>query len=216
MRVTVINDDTLFESGQLANIDLKHLESTFENLPEDPYAPKGLRARRYSRYRLCGDGSLTHLPQKDFMQPKDINQAVGDVERHFEEIEPSLEADPGFVRMFEAFRSHTGLQPGTVVEAHQVRWHCGDKVALPAPEGTHQDGFDYIAMFMVEVENLTGGEVLVYPNLNSPPIAKRNLKTGEYVVLNDKKLFHDAAPLVPEPNDRVGHWDMIVLTAKHA
>jgi hypothetical protein len=216
MRITVINDDTLFETGQLANIDLSHLESTFENLPEDPYAPKGLRTRRYSRYRLAEGGSLTHLPQKDFMQSKDINKAVGDVQRHFEEIDPSLEKDPGFVKMFEAFRSHTGLKTGTVVEAHQVRWNCDNRVAMAAPEGTHQDGFDYIGMFMVDTENLTGGEILVYPNLDSPPIAKRSLKTGEYVVLNDKRLFHDAAPLVPEPNDRPGHWDLIVLTANRA
>ena len=209
----MINDDTLFEMGQLANLDLRHLESTFENLPEDRYAPKGLRTRRYSRYRLGGNGSLTHLPQKEFVQSKDINKAVGDVERRFEEIEPSLESDPGFVRMFDAFRSHTGLREGAVVEAHQVRWNCNNRVAMAAPEGTHQDGFDFIGMFMVDTENLTGGEILVYPDLDSPPIAKRTLKTGEYVVLNDKKLFHDAAPLIPEPNNRPGHWDLIVLTA---
>lgn len=212
----MINDDTLFEMGQLANIDLNYLESTFGNLAEDRYAPKGLRTRRYSRYRLGSDGSLTHLPQQEFVQSKDINKAVGDVERRFEEIDPSLEADPGFVRMFDAFRSHTGLGAGAVVEAHQVRWNCDNRVALAAPEGTHQDGFDYIGMFMVDTENLTGGEILVYPDLDSPPIAKASMKPGEYVVLNDKKLFHDAAPLVPEPNDRSGHWDLIVLTANRA
>jgi hypothetical protein len=211
----VINDDTLFESGQLT-IDLSDLEATFSNLAEDTYAVKGLRSRRYSRYRLGADGKLTHLPQKEFMQSKDINKAVGDVERRFEEVESKLETEAAFVKLFETFRDHTGLTPEAVIEAHQVRWNCGNRVMIPAPEGTHQDGFDFIGMFMIDTYNLSGGEVLVYKSLSEPPMVKRALKPGEYVVLNDKKVFHDAAPLVPEPNDEVGHWDMIVLTANRA
>ncbi len=211
----MINDDTVFESGQLS-IDLSDLEASFSNLVEDTYAVKGLRSRRYSRYRLSADGKLTHLPQKEFMQSKDINKAVGDVERRFEEVEPKLEGEPAFVKIFETFRDHTGLSPEAVIEAHQVRWNCENKVMIPAPEGTHQDGFDYIGMFMIDTYNLTGGDVLVYKSLSEPPIVKRSLKAGEYVVLNDKKLFHDASPLVPEPNNEAGHWDMIVLTANKA
>lgn len=208
----MINDDTLHESGSLS-VDLTNLESTFSNLAEDTYAEKGLRSRRYSRYRLDADGKLIHMPHADFMQSSEINKAVGDVERRFEEIESKLEQDAAFVKLFQTFRSHTGFGPDSVIGAHQIRWNCNTKVMIPAPEGTHQDGFDYIAMFMIDPKNLTGGEVLVYQTIGEAPIVKRNLKPGEYVVLNDKKLFHDAAPLVPEPNPEPGHWDMIVLTA---
>ena len=209
----MINDDATLEKGRLPVADLASLEATFDDLPEDPYAQKGLRSRRYSRYRMDEGGRVVHLSHEDFVQSSAINKAVGDVERRFEEIERATEEDPGFVAMFEAFRAHTGFAPSAVVGAHQIRWHCDRRVMLPAPEGTHQDGFDYIAMFMVEPKNLTGGEVLVYRSPDGSPIAKESLKPGEYVVLNDKRLFHDAAPLVPEANDEKGHWDLIVLTA---
>lgn len=209
----MINDDTLYETGRLADADLRALEASFANLPADRYAQEGLRSRRYSRYRLGADGTLTHLSHEDFMQSSAINKAVGDVERRFEEIEDTTSSDPAFVAMFEAFRDRAGIGPDSVIGAHQIRWNCTNRVMIPAPEGTHQDGFDRIAMFMVDTANLTGGEVLVYPSLDEPPLIKASLKPGEFVVLNDKKLFHDAAPLVPEPNDQPGHWDLIVLTA---
>lgn len=212
----MINDDTHYETGRLATADLSTLEASFADLPEDAYAQKGLRSRRYSRYRLSADGRLNHLDHRDFMQSKKVNKAVGDVERRFEEIEATTSENPAFVAMFEAFRAHTGLRPESVVEAHQIRWHCRNRVTIPAPEGTHQDGFDFIAMFMVDTADLSGGEVLVYPSPDRNPLLKANLKPGEYVVLNDKKVFHDAAPLVPEPNERDGHWDLIVLTANAA
>ena len=212
----MINEDTPYETGRLADADLRALEASFARLVDDLYAQPGLRSRRYSRYRLATDGTLAHLSHEDFMQSAAINRAVGDVERRFEEIEDSTSADPAFVAMFEAFRSHTGFAPESVVGAHQIRWNCGHRVMIPAPEGTHQDGFDSIAMFMVDTANLTGGEVLLYPSLDAAPIVKASLKPGEYVVVDDKRLFHDAAPLVPEPNDRPGHWDLIVLTANMA
>ena len=209
----MINEEITIERGRLDGADLASLEATFAGLVADPYAEEGLRSRRYSRYRLGEDGVPQHLSHEDFVQSSAINKAVGDVKRRFEEIEDRTSKDPGFHAIVEAFRAHTGLGPGTVVEAHQIRWNCDKKVMIPAPEGTHQDGFDYIAMFMVDAENLTGGEVLVYRALDEAPAVKANLNKGEYVVLNDRKVFHDAAPLVPEPNDRPGHWDLIVLTA---
>jgi hypothetical protein len=209
---TVINDDTLYETGKLS-VDLSRLESSYANLPEDPYAQKGLRSRRYSRYRLSADGKLSHLSHEDFVQSSAVNKAVGDVERRFEEIETSTETDPAFVAMVQAFYSHTGFSPDSVVGAHQIRWHCLNKVMLPAPEGTHQDGFVFIAMFMVDAANLSGGEFLIYRTPDEAPILKSSLQPGEYLAVNDKKLFHDAAPLVPEANPEPGHWDLIVLTA---
>lgn len=212
----MINDDTLYEAGSLSGVNLDTLEASFSDLPEDTYAEKGLRSRRYSRYRLGADGKLSHLSHEDFVQSSAINKAVGDVERRFEEIEPKLESDPAFVAMFQAFRKHTNLGPDSIIGAHQIRWNCDRRVMMAAPEGTHQDGFDFIGMFMVDPKNLGGGEILVYPSLDAAPILKKSLRPGEYVVLNDKKLFHDAAPLVPEPNPEPGHWDLIVLTANKA
>ena len=210
----MITDDNLYEVGKLADtIDIKSLEPSFSNLPEDTYAEKGLRSRRYSCFRLSKDGALTRLTKKQFMQSKDINDYLGDVQRTYEEIEESLLTNPAFVALFEEMRRRTSLPEDSVIEAHQIRWHCRRDVKMLAPEGTHQDGFDYIAMFMVDSVNVDGGEMMIYPSKNDPPCFKKKLTPGEFIVMSDKKLFHNAAPLVPTVNSPGGHWDLMVLTA---
>src|ERR1700754_83257 len=98
----MIVNGTLYEVGHLDLKQLSALQSTYNDLPEDQYAEKRLRSRRYSCYRLKGD-SLVHLPHKEFMQTKALNKAVGDIDRHFEEIETKLENNPAFVKMFQEF-----------------------------------------------------------------------------------------------------------------
>ncbi|MCC7304661.1 MAG: 2OG-Fe dioxygenase family protein [Alphaproteobacteria bacterium] len=214
--LSMITSGTLYETGHLELAGLSDLQATFANLPEDQYAEKRLRSRRYSRYKLSRDGKLTHLTHKEFMQSKNINKAVGDVERNFEEIETQLETNPAFIKMFEEFRAHTALSDESVIEAHQIRWHCKRFVKIPAPEGIHQDGFDFIAMYMVNSYNVEGGDIMIYPKLDAPPSFKKKLQPGDYVMLNDKLLYHYAAPLVPNANDDEGYWDLIVLTANEA
>lgn len=211
----MIVNDTLYETGHLDLPRLPDLQASFNNLPPDQYAEKRLRSRRYSRY-LLNNGTLKHLSHKDFMQSKSINKAVGDVERNFEEIESKLETNPAFVKMFTEFRDHTNLSADSVIEAHQIRWHCKRFVKIPAPEGIHKDGFDFIAMYMVNTHNVDGGDIMIYPSLDAPPSFRKKLNPGDYVMLNDKKLYHYAAPLVPNANDEEGFWDLIVLTANDA
>jgi hypothetical protein len=212
----MIKNGQLFELGRLVSVDLSPLEASFGNLPPDPYAEQRLRSRRYSRYTYHADGTLERLPQKDFMQPKTINNYVGDVERHYENIEEALCNNPAFLRLFAELRARTELDAGAVIEAHQIRWHCAKRIKEPAPEGMHQDGFDYVAMFMIDTFNVDGGDILLYESKDSAPCFKRRLENGEFVIVNDKKLLHNAAPLVPTANNEDGHWDVIVLTANRS
>lgn len=211
----MIDSEKLFELGNLEGADLAGIEVYFTNLPEDQYAEKRLRSRRYSCYRLT-DGALQKLSKKEFMQSKDINKFVGDVERSYEQIEDGLAAHPGFVSMFSEFARMTGLSASSIIEAHQIRWHAKRFVKIPAPEGIHRDGFDFIAIFMVDTFNLDGGDVMIYKSLDEAPVFRKKLENGEFVVLNDKALYHYAAPLIPRPNDEDGHWDLVVLTANNA
>jgi hypothetical protein len=201
-----------YELGWLPVTDLSSLQDSFENLPPDNYVNSRLRSRCYSCYRYQ-DGELTHLPGKDFMQTKDINKALGDVERKYEEIDDSLRTNPVFLRMFEEFVQRTGITGESVIEAHQIRWHCHAHIKEVAPEGTHQDGFDYVSVYMVSTYNVDGGEMILYRDVDKPPFLKKQLGDGEFLLLNDRKVFHNAAPLVPTPNEQDGHWDVIVLTA---
>jgi hypothetical protein len=212
----MIVNGTLYELGKLDFPDLSSLQDTFDNLPADTYAPERLRSRRYSCFRYTPEGRLQRLSHKEFMQSKALNKAVGDVERKFEPIEPELENNIIFLKMFEEFQARTNLSFDSIIEAHQIRWHCRARVKEPAPEGMHQDGFDFIGMFMVSTENVDGGDLMVFEGKDEPPCFKKRLVDGEFLVMNDKKLFHNASPLVPTANKDDGHWDLIVLTANNA
>lgn len=211
-----IKGEQLYELGWLPVNDLSSIQPSFNELPEDTYAEKRLRSRRYSCYRHNADGSVKRLTQKDFMQSSDINKFVGDVERKYQPIDPALETNPVFLKIFEEFRNRTGLSEGSVIEVHQIRWHCAKRVKIPAPEGVHQDGFDYIGMFMVNSHNIDGGELMIYPSPDEAPLLVKQLEPGEFMILNDKRLFHYAAPLVPRPNKDEGYWDLMILTANEA
>lgn len=208
----MITDQNLYETGTLTSSDLSALQDSFDHLPPDPYAESRLRSRRYSRF-LYQDGTITRQSHKEFMQSSEINDAVGDVEREYEEVEDTLLTNPALLEIFEEFKTRTGINDQAVIEMHQIRWHCRGRVKRAAPEGRHQDGFDYIGMFMVDTDNVDGGEIMVYNNKDTPPIFKKALANGEFCVMNDRALFHNAAPLVPTANDDDGHWDLIVLTA---
>jgi hypothetical protein len=212
----MIKGEQLYEIGWLPLNDMSSIQSTFNDLPEDKYAEKRLRSRRYSCYRYNANGTVTRLSEKDFMQSSDINKFVGDIERKYDAIDSSVETNPVFLKMFEEFKDRTNLSPDSVIEVHQIRWHCAKRVKIPAPEGVHQDGFDYIGMFMVNSHNIDGGELMIYPSPEEAPLLVKQLEPGEFMILNDKRLFHYAAPLVPRPNKEEGYWDLMILTANEA
>lgn len=199
------------ELGKLPFDDLSEIQSTFNRLPPDEYVEDRLRSRRYSCYYFR-DGKLEQLPTKDFMQTYDINKALGDVERHYEPIEASLNTNPVFLKLFDIMLRRTQITEDSVIEVHQIRWHCTNNPKEPAPEGNHQDGFDYLGMFMIENHNVDGGEIMLFDSADGEPFFKQRFENGEYLLVNDKRLFHNAAPLIPTPNDEEGHWDIFVLT----
>ncbi len=211
----MIANGELYELGTLTQNGFVDLQNTFANLPVDEHADDRLRSRRYSRYKFQND-TLEIRRRKDFMQSSDINDYVGDVQREYEDIEDILLSNDAFLSMFNVFQTQTNLNPNSIIEAHQIRWHCRGRVKDPAPEGNHQDGFDYIAIFMVDTYNVDGGEFMLFEKSDSPPMFKKKLENGAFIILNDRKLFHNASPLVPTANAEDGHWDVIVLTAHNA
>lgn len=208
----MILDGDLYELGSLPFPDLSVVQASFDTLPQDPYAEERLRSRRYSCFLFPPEKTLKRLNKKNFMQSSDINKYLGDVERSYEEVSDELTQDPVFLKMFEEFQSRTGSAPDSPIEVHQIRWHCQCEIKAPAPEGRHQDGFDYIAVFLINQHNVDGGELLLYHDAQGAPFFKKRLEPGEFVILNDKKLYHNAAPLVPTANQEDGHWDVFVLT----
>ncbi len=190
---------------------LVSLDEGFAGLPVDPYTPGDFRYRRYSAFRLA-DGRVELLPPETFTQGKDINRFLGDVERTYEPIEETTWGSPAFAAMLAHFEEHTAVRIGAHIGVHQVRVYERDGAAL-TPEGRHQDGFDRIAVYMIGRQNLDGGNLRLSESATAEAFLELPLMPGDYVVLNDRALFHNASPIERIDPAQEGYADFFVATS---
>jgi hypothetical protein len=201
------------ELGQLNQQNNEILAESFNNLPPNPYADGNFRLRRFSHFTFKNN-TLSHLPQKDFVQSQELNAFQGGVVRRYEEIEDGLINNDAFKEMFFHFKNMAHLDDNADIEVHQIRIKAKQgKEADVAPEGVHQDGFDRIGIFVIRREHLkAGGNLRIHLEKESEPFISHKFDHGEFVVLNDKRFWHSAAKILPEEGHE-GYMDVFVLTA---
>ena len=82
----------------------------------------------------------------------------------------------------------------------------------PAPEGTHQDGTDYIvSAIVIERENITGGESIIFYAKDENIALKQTLKAGEGIFQADKatNLWHKVTPISRLKKEKEGYRSLI-------
>ena len=193
--------------------EMSALRPYYDRLPLDPYIRGEFRNRRFSRF-LGPANKLRRLDHAHFLQSKEINLVAGGMKRHFAGLEDGFIGTSVFQSMVTTFHNFIGIDPEvSEIGVHQIRIVCSSTIAgTPAPEGIHQDGFDYIAIFCVEQFRINGATTSVYPAKDQPPIFRRALEPGEVVFTNDRRVFHFAEEVRPN-SDQPGHWDLLVITA---
>ena len=185
----------------------------FDNLPVDPYIQGKFRRRRFSRFTGT-PGNLHRLEHKYFVQSAKVNQLAGGVKRDFPELDESLVELEEFQTLVASFIDFSKIDPMvTEMGIHQIRIVASrDEQGEPAPEGIHQDGFDYVGIFCIKREGISGGETHLYRAKDQPPIFDKVLVPGEFVMVNDRELFHYASAVAPT-GDTQGVRDVFVFTA---
>jgi hypothetical protein len=205
--------DFTFVFETLPTTGLDDLRPFYERMPLDPYINGVFRRRRFAHF-LGPAQALRRLPHMQFVQSKRVNPLVGDVRREFAEIEDGFIAMPALQTMVARFTEFMGIDSETrEIGVHQIRILCAPEYdGSPAPEGIHQDGFDYIGIFCVDRHRIHGATTRIYPAKDQPPLFSRQLLPGEVVFANDRKVFHFAEQVQPSEN-APGHWDLLVITA---
>ncbi|MEH2251163.1 2OG-Fe dioxygenase family protein [Nostoc sp.] len=202
----------LFTLRKVNSINLEGFKPFFSNMPIDPYIKGNYRSRRLSRFTVSGN-ELIKLPHGYFFQSKKHNRLVGDVKREFAELEDALIELDIFRNLVLAFSDSCKLHPEAEIGVHQIRIICSpDNLGNPAPEGIHQDGTDFIAIFSVDRDNIEGGETHLYTAKKEKPVFSKVLNPGELLLVNDHDFFHFANPIKPQ-TDAQGSWDVFVLTS---
>ncbi len=99
------------------------------------------------------------------------------------------------------------------IGVHQIRVIADNQnMGIPAPEGIHQDGFDYISILSVNSQNLAGGvSVLLSSPDHKDVVFEQVLQPNNCLLLNDRSLFHYVSPIVPKLPGNCFR-DMIITT----
>lgn len=202
-----------FALNQIPLAGFAELAPFYERLPLDPYINGKFRQRRFSHFRGPA-ARLRRLEHMAFVQSQQVNQVAGGMRRHFAELEDGFVALSAFQAMVTAYVNFFGFDPEQrEIGVHQIRILCSPEFpGTPAPEGIHQDGFDYIAIFGVGRRDIHGACTHIYRTKDQPPIFSKELLPGEVLFANDRAVFHFAEQVRPS-GPGIGTWDLVVITA---
>ena len=204
--------DFLLELGQLKASHVAQLSASFNNLPKNDYLDGDYRLRRYSHFNFS-ENVLKKMPAKAFEQNAGFNAFQGNVARQYEDIEQDIIDSEAFVEIFSRFKEITNLDDGADIEVHQIRIIAkGEKGSQVTPEGVHQDGYQNIGIFVIDGNNIIGGELNIHTQKHATPFIKHKFGQGEFVVLNDERFWHSAED-IRSAGPGSANMDVFVLTA---
>jgi hypothetical protein len=202
-----------YKLQRVSHLHFAVFDPYFENLPPDPYVQGKFRLRRFSRFQGPPE-NLKRLEHKYFVQSAAVNKLAGGIKRDFAELDNELVALPDFQKLVARFVDFSKIDPDTTeIGIHQIRIVAApNMIGEPAPEGIHQDGFDFVGIFCIKRENLIGAETHLYESPANPPIFAKELQPGEFVLVNDRRLYHFTSGMRPAGSGN-GIRDVFVVTA---
>ncbi|WP_306599950.1 2OG-Fe dioxygenase family protein [Geothrix sp. 21YS21S-2] len=176
------------------------VKRSFDELPADAYldAPRAYRFRSYG----CGeveDGRFSYLGAPPFIQDPRYNVFKGGVHRTFGPLSSQVKRYLETTLLKKIFLPILPPAPGYDVGIHQIRVIAGPSlVGLPAPEGVHQDGFDFVSILMVGVENGMGAKCMLYDlQDNERIVLEATIPENTLFIFNDRTYKHYTTALTP-------------------
>lgn len=205
-----LNDQGFADFGAIA--------ASFDTLKPSNYKDGSFRLRRYSRFDFDKHTQKLDLKANTaFSQDDSLNHFQGNVARTYEDLTADTYQSQSFVNLIDNFVTTTKLPDNCLIEVHQIRIIAkdGNTKAAAAPEGIHQDGFDYVGVVTINRQHVSDGELCLWHSpQDDKPIAKLNPEVGDICIVNDQKLWHSASDITIDGAD-MGYWDLFVFTAHH-
>jgi hypothetical protein len=190
----------------------------WDRLEPDHYLQNGarFRLRRYGRYRWSpADDWLSPLAHESYFQPADENAYAGGVARQFAPLLPDTVHNPflcALVRLTFACLPVAGdsREAAWEVRVHQIRIVASPgEPGLPAPEGVHQDGTDFLTLHLVRRRNVVGAETTIY-DLDRRPIACHTMREPlDALILEDPRVLHGVTPVHAADGRTPGTRDLL-------
>ncbi len=210
----VLKPDDTAAYAQTDLTELAALKPWWNDLPADQWLKDGgrYRRRRHSCFIVHAD-AVEQTPHRAHWQPTQYNALHGGFLRMFEPITPEMIALPAWGKLLRTI-GHTcsaikGEQPW-YVEAPAFRIDTTHGIGRPTPEGAHRDGVDFVAILLVERQNISGGESRIFAADTSAGERFTLLDDWTLLLLDDERVIHESTPI--QPVSAGGHRDTLVLT----
>ncbi|MGH8240786.1 MAG: 2OG-Fe dioxygenase family protein, partial [Steroidobacteraceae bacterium] len=133
--------------------------------------------------------------------------------RWFEPIETTVLGAPawgGLVRALGNLFATVRAVPRWYIEAHQFRIDSAEGIGRPTPEGAHRDGVDYVAVILVNRNDVSGGETRVFDAQGPAGVRFTMVEPWTALLLDDAQVVHETTPI--QKAGPHGVRDTLVLT----
>jgi len=214
----VLSSSTVIEWLKCSKDELADLATTWDDLPNDNYLKDGghYRYRRHGSFTF-ENNSLIKVPHRAHWQPLDYNVLHGGIERWFEPVKDSTLKKTAWEKILRQFAltacSVLGYETEKLfIEAHQFRIDTTHGIGRPTPEGAHRDGVDFVAVFMVNRNNIKGGETRVFDADGRYGERFTLDEPWSLLLLDDARVIHESTPI--QPLQTSGYRDTLVLTLR--
>jgi hypothetical protein len=198
--------------------DWHRLRADWDHLEPDQHLKNGatFRRRRYGRYYWSpASADLLPLRHEPYYQPEQENAYAGGLDRDFAPLLPDTARNlfvHALVRVTFACLPVASHRQGQTweVRIHQIRIVATpQEPGLPAPEGIHQDGTDFLTLHLVRRHNVVGAESTIY-NLQRHPIGQFTFRDPlDSLILEDPRILHGVTPVYPADGNSPGIRDLL-------
>ena len=203
--------------------EMHQMDEDWNALPSDDFLKDGgrYRFRRHACFVVEG-GEVRSVPHRAHWQPVEYNALHGGMQRWFAPMQERTLHLPvwhqliaGLAQLSTAlFERSNPEHAKCYVEAHQFRIDTAQGIGRPTPEGAHRDGVDLVAVFMVNRNNIKGGETRVFEAAG--PAGQRFTMTAPWslLLLDDARMIHETTPI--QPLQSAGVRDTLVITCRRS
>lgn len=175
------------------------------------------RTRRHAHYSTHADRPETpeRVPYRPLLQSKAYNPLNGGQPRYFAEVEDSTHDTPTLHSLLEFSTRVVSEASGKKdwhVEMHQLHVDTNStEVGNITPEGKHQDGGEFVVIFLTHRENVSGGLTTIYDMELQPKSQLTLVRPYDFVMVNDREVFHGVEPIFQTDPGREAFRGVLVL-----
>ncbi|KAI9348468.1 2OG-Fe dioxygenase-domain-containing protein [Obelidium mucronatum] len=220
-----------------ATLDFSSLSKLFEQVPVDPYVKAGCRYKTLAWLRVQRianaasaqfpsserhwetDGyKFEWLPHSSFFQAANFNKVsgLGGLVRQYPPVAAEVMGRADIRRFLAKYATKAELNDEYMLFQCQRTVVCRDQIGQTVVEGFHQDGFDTVAMTIVQRSNIVGGTSQLSLDANGDSIIlNEELQAGQTIVMKDQAVYHYATETLLDEecsSDEVGVRDILLVS----